>query len=301
VFVTCKRIYLDTDLWNKLFYQNADPENLMDRLRARGANLVFSSHNLYEIAKSFHRTKVETKVKGKELVNFLLKFFAGTIQHPVESGELLKAEASANKFGRGVFESEVFVKASATNLFSDEAKALLQEELRPDIDEFISQRKEKLGNLRIKQMNHLANRPDLVARMKEIPSEGLTAYLLSESRSRRSLKVLDYHVRNVLPDLSPVMVRELSNVLLNSGAAPFTHSLVRATLYMNWRAANYGGLPTDIPDDMYHMLGATYCDVYATGEANQRYAKELIASDTLFQSYPRNGAVTVDDWLESLV
>jgi hypothetical protein len=296
----CKRIYLDTDLWNILFFENIDPADLMGRLDAKGACLVFSSHNLYEIAKSFHRAESQTRAKGKKLVGFLLKFFESTIQHPVESGELLKAEANTNKFVRGVFKDEVFVKASATNLFKDEANALLQVQLPADIDEFISQRKAKVANLRTNQKNHLADRPHLVARLKGIPPHGLSTFLASESLSSQGLRILDHHLRAVFPDLPPVNARELSNVLLNSGVAPFTHSLVRSTLYMNWRAANYGGLPPDIPDDMYHMLGATYCDVYATGEAKQSYAKELLASKTLFGSYPRDGSVAIEDWLDSL-
>jgi predicted nucleic acid-binding protein len=109
LIAVCKRIYLDTDLWNALFNQKINPDKLMQRLREKGAYLVFSSHNLYEIAKSFHRTKDQTKAKGKELVAFLMKFFEGPILHPIESGELLKAEANVNKFMRAPFPDEIFV------------------------------------------------------------------------------------------------------------------------------------------------------------------------------------------------
>jgi hypothetical protein len=296
----CKRIYLDTDLWNTLFYQKIDPGNLMQRLLERNAYLAFSSHNLYEIAKSFHGTRARTKAKGKDLVAFLMNFFNGSIQHPIESGELLKVEANVNKFMRPPFANEIFVKADETNLFKAESQALLQEPLRSDIANFIANRKMKVADLRTNQMTRLANSPSLLARLKAIPSNDLKSFLENESKSLQALRMLDFHLHNVFPDLRFGALRELSNILLHSGIAPFTQSLIRATLYMNWRAANSGGLASDIPDDMYHMLNATYCDVYATGEAAQRYAIDLLASKTSFRNYPRRAAVAIDNWLVSL-
>jgi len=273
----------------------------MQRLLERNAYLAFSSHNLYEIAKTFHGTKAQTKAKGKDLVAFLMKFFDGSIQHPIESGQLLKAEANVNKFMRSPFADEIFVKATETNLFKAESQALLQEPLRPDISDFISNRKMKVADLRTNQMTRLANSPSLLARLKAIASKDLKLFLANESKSLQALRILDFHLHNVFPDLRLGIVRELSNILLNSGIAPFTHSLIRATLYMNWRAANYGGLASDIPDDMYHMLNAIYCDVYATGEAAQSYAIDLLASKTTFRNYPQDRSVAIDDWLVSLV
>jgi len=297
----CKRIYLDTDLWNKLFYQKRNPGKLMQRLQEKSACLAFSSHNLYEIAKSLHETKDSTRAKGKELLKFLMTFFNGSIVHPVESGELLKAEANVNKFMRAPFPSEIFVSASETNLFRVESAALLEEPLRPDIADFISNRKMKVADLRTNQMARLANSPALLARMKAVAQIDLKPFLDVESKSLQALRILDFHLRNVFPDLPWAIVRELSNILLHSGIAPFTHSLIRATLYMNWRSANFGGLASDVPDDMYHVLNATYCDIYATGEASQGYATDLLASKTSFKVYPRDKAVTIDDWLVSLV
>jgi hypothetical protein len=294
-------MYLDTDLWNALFCQKVDPGDLMERLDARGACLAFSSHNLYEIAKSFHETKATTKAKGKELVAFLTAFFNDPVEHPVESSDLLKAEAFAHKFLRAPFASEIFVKASATNLFKQESRALLKEPLRSDIADFISKRKMKTRNLRVNQMEHLGSRPALSARLKVIPREQLKSFLDAESTSSQALRILDFHLRHVLPGLPSGELRRLSNMLLHSGSAPFAHGLIRSALYMNWRAANHGGLAPDVPDDMYHILNATYCDIYATGEAKQSHAIDLLASRTLFRAYPWSESVAINDWLVSLV
>jgi len=173
VYYVVVRIYLDTDIWNALFCQNVRPANLMERLARRNAGLAFSSHNLFEIAKSFHETKAETRAKGKKLVAFLSEFFDGPIEHPVETGQLLIAEAKAHKFLRAPFADEIFVKASDTNLFRQESQALLSEPLRPDIADFIAKRKLKVQNLRIGCMGNLASRPALSDRLKAIPAENL--------------------------------------------------------------------------------------------------------------------------------
>jgi hypothetical protein len=296
-----KRIYLDTDMWNALFYQGVNPPDLMRSLQAKGSCLVFSSHNLYEIAKSFHGTRAQTKSRGVKLVEFLLNFFDGAVEHPVDHAELLRTEVNTNKLLRGAFKDEVFVKASGTDFFKSESKGLLGEPLRTDIDAFISNRKGKVEDLRNNQKNHFAKHPELADRLRSISRENLSAFLTTESRSSQGLKILEFHLRNVIPGLPPLVGRELANILVHSGVAPFTHSLVRATLYTNWRAANYGALAGDVPDDMYHMLGATYCDLYATGEAKQIYAKDLLASKTRFASYPWDQSISTDDWLVGLV
>lgn len=293
-----KRIYLDTNLWNELFFQKIDPADLMKRLKGRHACLAFSSHNLYEIAKSFHETNAATRAKGKELVAFLLAFLDGPVEHPVEGTELLRLEANALRFLRAPSPSEVFVKASATNRFRQQARELLKGPLRPDAADFISKWKLMVRNLRVAQMDRLDGMPALSASLK---AQHLKSFLAAESTSLQAVLILDFHLHNVLPGLRPGELRRLSHTLVHSGSASYARGVVRATLYGNWRAANHDGLAADVFDDIHHILTATYCDIYATGEAKQSYALDLLASKTLFRAYPWDGSVSIDDWLASLV
>lgn len=119
--------------------------------------------------------------------------------------------------------------------------------------------------------------------------------------SSQAVRILDFHLSHVFPAPPSRELRNLSSLLLYSRSAPFAHALVKATFYMNWRAANHSGLAPDVPDDMYHILNATYCDIYATGEAKQSYATHLLAPRTLFKPYPRDGSISVDDWMVSLI
>jgi len=46
-------------------------------------------------------------------------------------------------------------------------------------------------------------------------------------------------------------------------------------------------VPKDLIDDMYHVLNAVYCDVYATAERRQaEYASLILALNTTVAIYP---------------
>jgi hypothetical protein len=79
----------------------------------------------------------------------------------------------------------------------------------------------------------------------------------------------------------------------------FAKGVVRSDLYYNWRCANRGSEPKDLIDDMYHVLNAVYCDVYATREEGQaEYAPLTLSPKTKVAIYAGG---RIDQWIESLV
>jgi len=48
-----ERIYLDTNLWNRLVDRHVDPMRLLENLRVRGATLALSQQSIYELSKTF--------------------------------------------------------------------------------------------------------------------------------------------------------------------------------------------------------------------------------------------------------
>jgi hypothetical protein len=70
-------------------------------------------------------------------------------------------------------------------------------------------------------------------------------------------------------------------------------------LYYNWRCANRGSNPKDLFDDMYHVLNAIYCDVYATKErGHAEYAGLLLTTNTKVAIY--DGRTPVGGWIGSV-
>jgi hypothetical protein len=75
--------------------------------------------------------------------------------------------------------------------------------------------------------------------------------------------------------------------------------LVRADLYFNWRCARVGSIRQDLQHDVHHILSASYCDIYATKEANHaNYAHLLLTQETRVCIYNRK--VPLNDWLLAL-
>jgi hypothetical protein len=46
-------IYLDTNIWNALCDQNVDPKSMVTALAAKSSAIVFGSHNVFELAKTW--------------------------------------------------------------------------------------------------------------------------------------------------------------------------------------------------------------------------------------------------------
>ena len=72
----------------------------------------------------------------------------------------------------------------------------------------------------------------------------------------------------------------------------------RADLYYNWRCAHRGSNRPDLIDNMFHVLNATYCDVYVSKEKNQlEYVGLLLSRATRVEIYDGS---PVDTWLREL-
>jgi hypothetical protein len=97
---------------------------------------------------------------------------------------------------------------------------------------------------------------------------------------------------------NPRELEEYAAVLL-AQSKRFAKGVVRSDLYYNWRCANRGSVPKDLIDDMYHVLNAVYCDVYATREEGQaEYAQLILSPKTKVAIYAGG---RIDRWIESPV
>jgi len=106
---------------------------------------------------------------------------------------------------------------------------------------------------------------------------------------------LTNHILRRFPDVPLDEASEYATALL-SKQMRFSTAMIRCDLYYNWRCANRGSVPRDLIDDVYHVLNAVYCDLYATAEANQgEYAHLLLSDNTRVAIYDRK--TPIDEWL----
>lgn len=97
----------------------------------------------------------------------------------------------------------------------------------------------------------------------------------------------------------PNELAEWATALLSIRFGRMARSIVKSDLYYNWRCAHRESNPRDLLEDIYHVLNASYCDVYATGEAKQsEYASLLLTTGTRVEIY--DGQTTIHQWLLDL-
>ncbi len=163
----------------------------------------------------------------------------------------------------------------------------------------ITNRQQFAQATRMDQKTHLDGRPDIREQLKTVSETRLSAWLDDEVTSRSGIWLLAGHLRRIYTDLPAQTAEQVADTLLRVPPSRISKGLVRADLYYNWRCASRGSNPSDLVDDIYHVLNATYCDVYATGEGGQGdYASLLLDGWTKVAIY--DGKKPVDEWLLTL-
>lgn len=71
--------------------------------------------------------------------------------------------------------------------------------------------------------------------------------------------------------------------------------MVRSDLYLNWRYCQRGALGKDIPDDNYHGVNASYCDVFGTTDPGLAHYMSHVLTKTKVELYPKDTSVA--SWL----
>jgi len=112
--------------------------------------------------------------------------------------------------------------------------------------------------------------------LKSIPPAQLEHWLHTEGTSKAGINILAVHISGRFPEVTEAQALEYATALLAPTAKRFARGVVRSDLYYNWRCANRGPVPKDLIDDMYHVLNAVYCDVYATAERGQMEYAHMI-------------------------
>lgn len=287
-----KLIYLDTNLWNRLLDQNVDPMELLSSLQRCDSSLALSGQNVYELTQTF-RTSAE---RGKALFRYLKVYVDAEIVGAYDNMDLLRAEVAA-LYTRADSVVSYYKPADYAALKAEVAK-LAQGIVDDRAQAFLAERKEFAKASRDDQKEHFEQRPDMRERLLAVSEDGLEAWLDEQVAGNVGAALLTGHLIRVYE--SPMTDAAISTALglLQHPASRTSKALVRADLYSNWRCARRGSNPRDLVDDMYHVLNAAYCDVYATAEAGQKdYASLLLSRWTRPLIYDGNSSLA--DWLVS--
>lgn len=282
-------IYLDTNLWNELFNQNIDALSLHAALSRQDKRLALGDQTMYELARTFERNPQ----KGQELYRYLKKFANAGITGTHSIHELLDREAKAH--GQPI---EPFAVGADYQAFLAEidklASGLLDENLQQDI----AMRHQSVPANQNGQSAHLVNRPDKRDDFLRIDEGQLGDWMVSEMLKPEGTAILAGQLIRMLgiPEFLAVLCAQ---ELIGLPETRIAKGLIRADLYFNWRCAHMGSIKRDLQHDMHHVLSSSYCDVYATKEADHiRYAHLLLTLETRVSIY--ESKTPIDDWLLAL-
>ena len=285
-----KLIYLDTNLWNRLLDQNVDPIALLSKLEQCDSSLALSGQNVYELALTFQNSAE----RGMELFRYLKVYVDAGIVGAYDNLDLLKAEVTA------LYACADTVVAYYNPADYDALKAEVAKLAAGIVDQrtqsFLSKRKGRAKAGREEPKTHLKQRPDVKAWLLAVPESGLAAWLDEQVPGEVGTAFLIGHLNNVYRSASADAAKSTAQGLLQHPASRTAKALVQADLYLLWRCARRGSNPKDLPDDVYHVLNAAYCDVYATADSGQ---KEYVA--LLLSRWTRpaifDGSTSLADWL----
>lgn len=137
-------------------------------------------------------------------------------------------------------------------------------------------------------------RSSRLAQLAQMDLETFINQLWGEKLARDILKV---HLANVHDSGSGADLTRLAKRMLR-GVYPVAHAFVRTDLFLNWRKERSGALRRDAADDVYHLVNASYCDIYGTSDSDQNEYAAIVLPDVKFSYYDRETLLA--DWLSSL-
>jgi hypothetical protein len=269
----------------------------MEKLRAKNADLVLSTHTLYELAKTFRATTAGALARGRRLFTYLRQFIDPEIPCAKENMEILAAEMWALKLQAPSI--AVYLPKDHYLLLSQEVEKLANGDFDERAAKFIKERGEFASSTRLNQIRYFESRTHMKRYLRNVSQGSLEQWLQMESLSAAGVEILTGHILKQFPEAPKMEATEYASALLNSSASRMARGLVRADLYYNWRCANRDSNPKDLIDDIYHVLNSVHCGVYASEEGKQlEYAELLLTANTRVAIY--DGQTPVDSWLESL-
>ena len=287
-------VYLDTNLWNRLLDQQINPEHLLNELNMRNAILALSGHTVYELAKTF----LSSPERAQRLFQYLKRYIDTGIVMVHDNMNQLEAELSA--MHEGSSSVIAFYGAREYSKLQAEVDKLAQGVFDKEAQDFIMERQKFASSSRSDQKSHFDTKQDVKNTLKTVPENQLQVWLQKELTSENGAAMLTRHLQRIYPTTDVDTLIGAALTLLGIPASRIAKGIVRADLYFNWRCANRESNPKDLVDDMYHVLNASYCAIYATAEASQvQYATLLLHSSTQIAVY--DDKIPIDEWLLTLV
>lgn len=288
-----KYIYLDTNVWNDLCSKEFSPTELVARLADNGLQIAIGTHSVLELAKTFQSQKPNAHERAKQLFACLSMFLAHRVPCVKENRHLLRDEAK-DAAGQ-ILKFSPFYELEEYNLLTKEVEKLSRGVFDERANSFILRKKAKVAKFRQQMKDLLPDNRTAIMEYGNLKLEEFT----SKVWPRWARPILRIELSRQFPRSPTSQLGLLSKKLLGSPKYRLSDALVRAHVYVNWQCLRRSSVPRDLLDDCFHVVNASYCDIYATKESAQEDYAPSILRHTAFALY--RGSPELDDWLCSLL
>ena len=281
-------------MWNISCDQGVEPEILLEGLDKQGSTLVIGQNATDELSKTF--LKKESHERAKKLFSHLQAYTnAGLRCVAKDIKETFVAEMWALK---GAENSDKFLANQDVFKINDLISKLARGELPEGFLAGLESKTSLARDDKNKTATNLRDQPMLKDELSGIDESSLPSWLEEQLKSDQAIRLLVEKVGLQFPIIAPTERHEYATALINN-KSPLATGMLRADFYYSWRCARNGSNPGDLLDDLYHVLNASYCDVYATAEVKQSQYTGLILHSTRTAIYDQNDQC-LDRWLISI-
>jgi hypothetical protein len=287
-------LYLDTNLWNRMLDQGVSPTSVIAKLRLHGTKIAVSHQTIYELQKTFGADRQ----RGQHLFRYLKECLDVGVVGVLDVMEQLDRETTAISSHAPIIES-TYGSAELEELTAEVHK-LAGGDFDERCEVFVRSRLEFARSARLGTKTHFDTKAAIKDRLRSVPKDELASWMVSEALSEKGVALLVTHLLRLYgTSLSEEHAAVVAQMLLRNPRFRAARGLVHADLYTNWRFAHRESLRRDLVDDMYHVLNALYCSVYATAEANQaNYVHLLLSPATRVAIYDERQSI--ETWLAAL-
>lgn len=265
--MTTQLIYADTSLWNELCNQAVDPQMMSSSFARQGAQLVLGMNVFFEMVKTFGMDEEGVAHRGSQLFSYLKAWVHDEFPVVRQTPEILWEEAM-NSLGESR-SIRVFLDTHEYRHLTEEIARLAAGKFDSSREGFIESRKTTAKRARDEMRNHFRAAPEIGSRLRKIRVDQLRDWLSEEARSEKGVSLLAGHLVDVLQEELFPKLRVIAENLLASDEYRVSHALVRNGIYLNWRLAHRGSVPTSSFDDAYHVVNASYCSKFLTTDKDQ--------------------------------
>lgn len=260
-------LYAETSFWNELCDQAVDAEAVSEALSRQGAQLALGMNVFFEMVKTFGKAEQQVRDRAQDLFSYLKTWVRDDLHVTRQTPEILVDEVR-HSLG-DAREVRAFLDCRELSSLTEEIARLADGIFSASRERFVNERRATAKRLRQEMIKDFQSKPEVATRLKQIALERLEDWMAEEVRSERGASLLIGHLAQVLPEEMLSQLGGIAARLLASDQYRVSQALVRNGIYLNWRLAHRGSVPTSSFDDAYHVVNASYCDKILTTDKDQ--------------------------------